>query len=612
MTSESLEALLVRRGIELTALFSPLHAIVVDELHAFIGNERGVQLQSLLHRLELSIGRRVIRVGLSATLGNVRAASEFLRPRHGHEVIVLENLEPRQAVLLQLRGYQTGESLCAEGVTGPGEIGNTESPCNAAIAQHLLQHMRGDNNLVFTKSRGDVELYADLLRRQSEVMGIPNEFFPHHANLSRTEREALENRLRDPVLPTTALCTSTLELGIDIGEVVSVGQIGTPFSVASLRQRLGRSGRRPGKPATMRLYIKEGAWRRGLHPIDMLRCELVQAIAMVKLLITDWRESPRSGGLHLSTLVQQILAIITQNGGVTADYAYTALCADGPFVTVSRSIFVEVLEAIGSPDAQLIEQLADGTLVLAARGERLVERHDFYAVFPTPAEYRVVCNGRELGSLPMATILVPGMSIIFSGRRWQVVEISYERTTILVAPSCAGVPPPFGGDGGDIGDAVVMEMRRVYEGIDVPSFLDKGARELLEQARQGYRELGLDRTLVVESDGDTFLFPWTGTVVANTFSLALKAMGLTASLRRVTIEVQHTQSGGVRSCLRELSDGPRPEPARLVARSMNLRQQKYDRFLSWELVAAGLASDRLDLESIPSVARYLLANSHSA
>ena len=117
---------------------------------------------------------------------------------------------------------------------------------------------------------------------------------------------------------------------------------------------------------------------------------------------------------------------------------------------------------------------------------------------------------------------------------------------------------------------------------------------------------------MVESDGDTFLFPWMGTVVANTFALALRAMGLTASLRRVTIEVQNTQSDNVRSCLRKLSDGPAPDAAELVARSMNLRQQKYDRFLSRKLVAAGLASDRLDPKSVPGVARHLLIHSHSA
>ena len=192
---------------------------------------------------------------------------------------------------------------------------------------------------------------------------MPNEFFPHHANLSRAEREDLETSLRDAPA-TTALCTSTLELGIDIGAVMSVAQIGAPFSVASLRQRLGRSGRRAGMPAAMRLYITERASSHDLHPAEMLRCELVQAIAMVRLLVAGWCETPRCGGLHLSTLVHQILAIIAQHGGTTASRAYTILCRGGPFAVVSPALFARVLRAIGGPESRLIR--ANG-LVLALR-----------------------------------------------------------------------------------------------------------------------------------------------------------------------------------------------------------------------------------------------------
>ena len=86
---------------------------------------------------------------------------------------------------------------------------------------------------------------------------MPNEFFPHHGNLSKELREELEVRLKDNKLPTTAVCTSTLELGIDIGSVRSVAQVGAPRSLAALRQRLGRSGRRKGTPSILRVYVLE-------------------------------------------------------------------------------------------------------------------------------------------------------------------------------------------------------------------------------------------------------------------------------------------------------------------------------------------------------------------
>ncbi len=609
MTPESLEALFVRRGTEIAALFGSVQAIVIDELHAFIGNERGMQLQSLLHRLELAVERRVVRVGLSATLGNPKTAASFLRPGHGEEVVVLESLGARQTVLLQLRGYLSEERLGTERLAGSDGAEEPGGGCHSTIACHMLGHLRGSHNLVFARSRSDVELYADLLRRRSEAMGVPNEFYPHHANLSRTEREGLETRLRDGALPTTALCTSTLELGIDIGEIASVVQIGTPFSVASLRQRLGRSGRRAGRPAAMRFYITERAWRYDLHPVDLLRCELVQAITMVRLLVTGWHEEPRVGGLHLSTLVHQILAIIAQNGGITADHAYAILCRSGPFATVGPALFARVLRAIASPEARLIEQSIDGALLLGDVGERLVEHHDFYAVFQTPQVYRLVCEGKELGTLPTVATLMPDTSIIFSGRRWRVLEVQDYRATVIVAPSNTGAPPVFGGESGELHDAIVAEMRRVYERDDVPLFLHQTAGALLVEARYAYRELGLRRNAVIEKGGDTFVFPWAGTSAAATFVLALRAAGFTASLRHTVIEVEGTRADEVRSCISGFAVGPTPAAAQLTAGLAALTRHKYDRFLPRDLLILGLVSDRLAPEAISSLARQMLTSS---
>src|SRR5206468_1627789 len=112
-------------------------------------------------------------------------------------------------------------------------------------------------NLVFGGSRRTVEAAADRLRRRCEGAGVPNEFFPHHGSLSKTLREELEERLKLANLPTTAVCTSTLELGVDIGSVKSVAQIGAPRSIASTRQRLGRTGRRRGIPSILRIYVRE-------------------------------------------------------------------------------------------------------------------------------------------------------------------------------------------------------------------------------------------------------------------------------------------------------------------------------------------------------------------
>src|SRR4029079_6942541 len=116
-----------------------------------------------------------------------------------------------------------------------------------AVAADLFK-LRGSNNLIFPNSRRTVELLADLLREKCEQEHVPNEFWPHHGSLSRELREEAESVLKDPAVPASVVCTTRLEMGIDIGPVNSIAQVGLPPSVAGLRQRLGRSGRR-GEPS---------------------------------------------------------------------------------------------------------------------------------------------------------------------------------------------------------------------------------------------------------------------------------------------------------------------------------------------------------------------------
>ena len=105
ITPESLEAFFVLRGEQVPLTFGALRYVVVDELHSFIATERGTQLQSLLNRLELAVRRRIPRIALSATLGDMKSAAEFLRPGAGERVHSIVADDGDQALKLQLRGY---------------------------------------------------------------------------------------------------------------------------------------------------------------------------------------------------------------------------------------------------------------------------------------------------------------------------------------------------------------------------------------------------------------------------------------------------------------------------------------------------------------------------
>ncbi|MBF0325549.1 MAG: DEAD/DEAH box helicase [Alphaproteobacteria bacterium] len=597
ITPESLEALFVRRGADMARLFAGLRYVVIDELHAFIGAERGVQMQSLLARLETVVGRVVPRVGLSATLGDLGLAAECLRPGDGAGVRILESIADGRELRVQVRGYVS---------QAPTDSKQEPPSARHDIARHLFEKLRGSHNLIFAGSRGAVELYADALRRLSEDMGLPNEFFPHHGNLSRDLREAVEERLKDGSLPTSAVCTTTLELGIDIGEVESVAQIGAPRSIAALRQRLGRSGRRAGKPAVLRLYVEEPELTARSNPLDTLRLDIVQSVAAIRLLIDGWCEPPSPFTLHLSTMAHQVLAVIAQHGGVKPGRAFSQLCRSGPFRAVDQGLFAALLRSLGSPEHRLIEQAPDGTLMLGEVGERLVEHYGFYAVFETPEEYRVVAHGRLLGSLPVDSPMMPEMMIVFAGRRWRVLAVHTEEKVLEVEPAPGGLPPTFqGGEAGPLHDRLVAEMQAVFAQGEMPAFLDTAGKALLAEGRAAWRRLDLDRVRLVADGKQTLLFPWAGTRRRDSLFLAFHAIGLKAETRGIVIAIE-ADAASVTDALACLAAGPAPD-AMVLARAVQTKDvDKYDRYLDDDLLCRTWAAARIDAQCVPRLAAEIL------
>ena len=602
ITPESLEALFVLRGLEIPALFMGVRAIVIDELHALLDNERGVHLRSLLTRLELATQRRIRRVGLSATLGEMTLARAYLRPDRPEAVAIVEGRSDGRELRVQVRGYLRSKQEAG----GDGEKGSEEA-AKRSVALHLFSRLRGTRNLIFAGSRQSVEWYADAFREMSERERLPVEFLPHHASLSREHRLHLEQRLkRHPA--TTAVCTSTLELGIDIGDIASVAQIGAPFSVSSLRQRLGRSGRRPGQAAVLRLYAIGTAFGPNSHPLDRLQLGLIRSIAMLELLIGGWCEPPAPEALHLSTLTHQILSVIAEHGGANARRLHMTLCERGPFGRVESRLFARLLRNLGAPEVALIEQAPDGTLLLGPRGEQLVEHYSFFAVFQTPEEFRIIADGKLLGTLPILMILTVGMGIVFSARRWRITGIDDRDKVIEVTADLTGRAPHFGGGGGAIHDTVAEGMRNVLSSDDYPVYLDQGARQMLREARAEFRRLGLPGRSICEVDeGSYVLATWAGTIKTSSLALALRTMGYTATIHDGLLEVRcEGRAKPLIAALERLAGSANVCSTSMLSGAENLRTEKFHGYLSSELLVEDAISSRIDLDALPPLARRLL------
>jgi ATP-dependent Lhr-like helicase len=155
-------------------------------------------------------------------------------------------------------------------------------------------------------------------------------------------------------------------------------------------------------------------------------------------------------------------------------------------------------------------------------------------------------------------------------------------------------------------DVIAAEMREVYLSTEIPSFLDETAARLLAEARGEFDRLGLRRSSIVEIDGDTFLFPWAGSVALGTLALALKGSGLAISTRGVILEADRTPADKVVAALRSFDGAPPPDAVYLAMTVGNLIREKYDPYLPRELLAVSFASDRMRPEAVPPLARRLL------
>lgn len=594
ITPESLESLLIRESGWIQRAFSTLKYVVIDEFHAFVGTERGQHLLSLLNRLDSlleEIDKPLPRIALSATLGKLEEIPKALRQNAEIPCKIIKSDTAQSELKFRVQGY-------IESIKEKGDVS-----ADYKICDDLYNLCRGGSHLVFSNSRNRTESISVQLSDMCERDIVPNEFFPHHGSLDKNLREELESRLQKDNLPTTAICTTTLELGIDIGKVDSVIQVTAPHSVASLRQRLGRSGRR-GSPAILRMLIAEKELYANSNVVDKLRMELLQSLAMTRLLIMHkWYEPADIKNFHFSTLLHQVLALIAQWGGIRAEQIYNILCKNGCFNSVSVDHFKELLSHMGKE--YLITQLSSGELVLGLQGEFLTNNYNFYAVFKTPEEFRVVAGDKTLGRLPVDSMVIEGQHIIFTGRRWKVESIDTDKNIIYVSPSKGGKPPKFNGLGGLINDRVREEMLRIYESGDyrIPhdnrhvDFLDETAKKLFNEGLDFFKKSSLSERRFFESNGNVYIAPWMGDKIVGTIYIMLIKSGYKAIPYAGVIEVEKASLQEVTDCLKTLCEKNNFTNTSLATFMPVKSIEKYDEFLPEDLLDEGNGQKYFDVEN---------------
>jgi ATP-dependent Lhr-like helicase len=602
ITPESLEALFIRRGRELRRIFQNLHAVVIDEMHSFLESERGRQLTSQLTRLDLVRSElpRFRRIGLSATIGSIDEAKRWLSSGYAERVDIVESQGSR-AVELVVKTIinPTDDPIENDEPLTTGLLG---------VAKHVLKTFHGSTNLFFANRKFDLESLADILRRLSERENIENQYLVHHGSLSKMLREHVEAELQSG-RPCTALCSSTLEMGIDVGAVDAVGQLYSTHSVSSLKQRLGRSGRRVGNPSRLWLYVPVERCAGDADLSEQLYPDLVQALAVVELLLQKWIEPAFVCTLDLSTLIQQVLSSIAQHGGATAGQLFQTISASAAFHAITPDLFTLLLKDMGHAD--LIEQAGNGDLILGLKGEELVGHYDFYSSFYSSEEYSVYEGSQHIGQLSMPlTPYLPGDHILLAGRRWEVVDVDHSRLQVQVKPATAQQPVCWRGSRGSTHGRIRQQMRDLVCRTDVPSWLNKESAQVLGWSRDTARVTGLTKSNWVSTTSESWLFTWAGDRANNTLQLEFALRGVAA--RKLDNGLGFVFPSGhkskVMAALQSFINAP-TTPVDLVLSVFEEEiplAGKHSVFLSRYLRAVSYAAQELDRQEAINVARSLV------
>ncbi|WP_066424983.1 DEAD/DEAH box helicase [Anabaena sp. 4-3] len=589
ITPESLESLLVNKHQHLLNLFGDLRFVIIDEIHAFMGNERGSQIICQLQRLANLTQTQPRRIGLSATLGDYSMAEAWLAAGTDKPVITPQVEAGKRQIKLALEHFFIDKN-----------IDDSES---TDYEQYIFNLSKSRKCLIFANNRTQTELIIASLRKIAEQQALPDIYHVHHGSISTSLRQAAENAMREPHQPAVTAATLTLELGIDIGHLERVIQLESPLSVASFLQRLGRAGRR-GEAADMRFICAEDELVAEAPLPEQIPWQLLQCIAIIQLYLESrWIEPIKTIKYPFSLLYHQTMSVLVAVGEISPAALAKQVLGLPPFAAITQEDYKLLLRYL--IDIGHIQRGENGKLILGIAGEKIVGKFQFYAVFADNQEYRVKQGSTEIGS-----IIVPppvGNQFALAGRTWEVLEIDFKKRNVLVKQVEGKATSYWRGGSGTIHTKVLQRMRQVLlEDVEY-SYLQKNARQRLQAARKLVQQAGLDKQNIVQLDkGKCCIFPWMGTVayrtlerLINTFcreALEISSIGgvnpyyLTIKLGKD--KFKYVQQEIVSLCEQRII------PEALVSSAEAPEIQKYDEFIPHPLLRKAFVDDYLDMEEL--------------
>ena len=570
-TPESLEAMLISTKTKKRALFGNLRAVVIDEVHAFAGDDRGWHLLGVLERLARYADHDLQRIGLSATVGNRTEIVDWLSHGSARPRATVDPPRPANAAVPDVQ------------VDWVASLGNA--------AKVIASLHRGEKRLVFCDSRKQAEELTRELRAREVTTHVT------HSSLSADERALTERQFAEGT-EGVIVATSALELGIDIGDLDRVIQIDAPWSVASFLQRMGRTGRRAGtRPNQLFLTITDSG--------------LLRAASIVDAWLADEVEPAVAPPFPWHVFAQQVLALVLERPGIIrADLvARTSAIREGGGL---RDADVHACIDHLITESYLFE---DGARLGVGRtGEqKLGHRHfmELMSVFTSPPLFTVMQGPKAIGQVSASTFDAAEevqQILLLAGRTWRVGTIDWRRSIAYVEPFDAPGRVKFVGSGPGMSRMLAEAHRRVLRGSQrgAKTWSERASRAMVDLVAPfdfvpeqgtvvwGEQDGGLGDGGVLKAELQVYTFA--GDAVNRTLARALHSAGFDPPVvdgLRLRVKGPDRVGDALREARAAWVDGGVPAVA-VDAEDRLVRGLKFGRLLPGELAAAAVVARGFD------------------
>ena len=587
ITPESLESMLLHRCHDIPRLFCNLKFIIIDEVHALFGSDRGAQILCQIQRISKLISYEPRRIALSATIGNAEAVSVWLSGGTLRKTEVIDIKTEAMSWKLGLEHFYVEEQ--------------EENAGMDAAVTYIYQATKKDKCIVFSNSREETEEITANLRQLASRKKETDRFYIHHGNLSASIREETEEKLKASDEPITACATATLELGIDIGKLKRIINQGAPTSVSGFLQRLGRSGRRDESPEMLMVFREDMALPT--TPLYLLiPWELLQGIAIIELYRQErWIEPAETKPMPTSLLFHQTLSILAGKGNLSAGKLAKEVLSLSPFANISKENYKDLL--MDMLKKEFIELTEEKELIIGLKGERLLSSFKFFAVFKDSEDFAVRSETEEIGTITAAPPI--GEHFTLAGRVWEVEELDITKRLIFVKAVDGKMKASWPGSGGYIHTKVLEKMRDILSSEDSYQYLLPNAAERLRIARDLARRTNLCENCILSIGGNSYVFfPWLGTKGFQTIKRILQrkmpdSLGIhdiqSSGCYYITFKSEKSKEADVINALKNINKSGSLLLSELVAKNEYPSYDKYDPYLPHPLLLQSYAENHLCL-----------------